>query len=175
MSLLLIIGVGLLTVLGSQAQGLELPEEGRDRRRRVARSQMYYPRGPSGSIPVPPDWPAELAREPSEPLSPAPWVPTKDQYPQSVDPSGESGWFKNPPEEDTPEGDRIFEEYQEKYRNQFYHGNQDETIKDWDVPSEYAVAPTDSDSSEKKPWGFNCGSEQREYVVPPGERPAGGS
>ena len=78
-------------------------------------------------------------------------------------------------EEDTPEGDRIFEEYQEKYRNQFYHGNQDETIKDWDVPSEYAVAPTDSDSSEKKPWGFNCGAEQREYVVPPGERPASGS
>ena len=71
-------------------------------------------------------------------------------------------------EKDTEEGNRIFAEYQQKYRERFFQGNQDETKSDWDDPTEYAVSAGSDSSGAEKPWGFNCGAEQREYVVPPG-------
>ena len=70
-------------------------------------------------------------------------------------------------EKDTPEGNKIFEEYQERYRQTFFHGTQDETISDWEDPTEYAVPPRKTGTKTDKPWGWNCGAEQREYVVPP--------
>lgn len=70
-------------------------------------------------------------------------------------------------EEDTEKGNRIFEEYQEKYRNRFFHGNQDETMADWDTHSEYVVAPEGVSVGTEKPWAWNCGVEHREYAAPP--------
>jgi len=69
----------------------------------------------------------------------------------------------------TDEGDRMFEEYQEKYRNLFFQRTQDDHSDDWDGPSEYVVAPEGAKPNEEKPWGFNCGAEQQEYIVPPQE------
>ena len=70
-------------------------------------------------------------------------------------------------EQDTEEGNRIFEEYQQKYRDKFFHSTQEETKSDWDDPTEYAVPHQGDKSASEKPWGWNCGAEQREYVVAP--------
>ena len=79
-------------------------------------------------------------------------------------------------ESDTEEGNRIFDEYQQKYRLRFFQGTQETRMDDWDDPSEYLVPPEEdaakyAESPEspisKEPWGYNCGAEQREYVVPP--------
>ena len=72
-------------------------------------------------------------------------------------------------EQDSEEGNRIFEEYQQKYREMFFRGNQDETKDDWEDPSQYAVAPEGDRSEAEQNWGFNCGAELREYVAPPGD------
>lgn len=78
-------------------------------------------------------------------------------------------------EEDSKDGNRTFEEYQEKYRNRFYRGNQDQIITDWHDSAEYVVAPSNSDSGSESSWGWNCGYDQREYVTPPGDDLTGGA
>ena len=72
-------------------------------------------------------------------------------------------------ESDTDEGSKAFEEYQQKYRNLFFNKTQDETSDDWDDPTEYVTSPKGVPTERDELWGFNCGSEQQEYVVPPQE------
>ena len=74
-----------------------------------------------------------------------------------------------PAEKDTEEGNRIFNEYQQKSRLRFFQGTQETRMDDWDDPSEYVVPPQEDEAKPKEPWGFNCGAEQRDYVVPPRE------
>jgi anaerobic magnesium-protoporphyrin IX monomethyl ester cyclase len=67
----------------------------------------------------------------------------------------------------TKQGNELFEEYQGKYREKFYQGTQEDSMSDWDDPTEYLVPPQADGTDDEKPWGWNCGAEQREYVVPP--------
>ena len=71
-------------------------------------------------------------------------------------------------EEDSEEGNKLFANYQEKYRERFFRGNQDEDKEGWEEPTEYAVAPQSEGTDSDQPWGWNCGAEQREYAAPPG-------
>ena len=72
-------------------------------------------------------------------------------------------------EQDTEEGNRIFEEYHQKYQDLAFRSTQDGRRDDWEDPTEYAVSPFAGESKDEKPWGWNCGAEQRKYVVPPRE------
>ena len=73
-------------------------------------------------------------------------------------------------EKDTAEGNRIFSEYQQRYRLLFFQGTQETRMDDWDDPTEYAFPPQSEQGDDgEKPWGWNCGVEQQEYVVPPKE------
>ena len=66
-------------------------------------------------------------------------------------------------EADTPEGNKLFEEYQEIFNARYLQGTQ-KTPEDWEDTDRYAVSP-----QEEKPWGWNCGAEQTEYATPPRE------
>jgi radical SAM superfamily enzyme YgiQ (UPF0313 family) len=71
-------------------------------------------------------------------------------------------------EANTEQGDRTFAEFQEKFTKLYLSGTQDDAKKTgWDEPTEYVVAPKGEEPQEKEEWGFNCGADQREYVVPP--------
>jgi len=70
-------------------------------------------------------------------------------------------------EANTEEGKLIYSEYQKKYRDQFFNSTQADSLEDWDAPSKYSVVPDSPTSGSEKPWGFNCGVEQRQYAVPP--------
>ena len=72
-------------------------------------------------------------------------------------------------EQDSDEGNPLFEDYQMKYRQLFFGGNQDESKEDWDAPTEYAVSPQEEGRDSEQPWGWNCGAEQRQYAVPPSD------
>ena len=72
-------------------------------------------------------------------------------------------------EEDTPEGAKQFARFQERYREQFFRGNQDDGMEDWDAPTEYSVTPQSDTDAPEEPWGFNCGSDQRQYAVRPND------
>jgi len=70
-------------------------------------------------------------------------------------------------EQDTEEGNKIFEEYRSKFIEQFFQGTQVESSKDWNDVTEYAVSPESDGTRVESPWGYNCGSEQKKYVTPP--------
>lgn len=70
-------------------------------------------------------------------------------------------------EEDTAEGNRIFAEFQDKFTNKFLTGTQEDAMSSWEDPTEYVVAPRRDGPEADVQWGYNCGAEQREYVVPP--------
>ncbi len=70
-------------------------------------------------------------------------------------------------ESDTEEGNRILDEYQQKYRLRFFQGMQETRMDDWDDPSEYVAPPQEDEAKSKEAWAYNCCVEQREYVVPP--------
>ena len=73
-------------------------------------------------------------------------------------------------EEDTPDGNKLFAEYQQLFTERHFSGTQDDKLQDWDAPQEYSVRPKSDPAKQQpqeKPWGFNCGAEQTEYVVPP--------
>jgi radical SAM superfamily enzyme YgiQ (UPF0313 family) len=70
-------------------------------------------------------------------------------------------------EQETEEGARVFDEYQRIYQERYFSGNQDTRLEDWSDPQGYAVSPQDDAAKEEKPWGWNCGSDQTQYVVPP--------
>lgn len=70
-------------------------------------------------------------------------------------------------ERDTEEGNKIFAECQELYRQKFFHGNQDENKDDWDGPTEYAAVPEKEGKDTEEQWAYNCGAEQRDYAAPP--------
>ena len=70
-------------------------------------------------------------------------------------------------ESDTEDGNKLFNEYQDLYRQKFYSGTQEDNMEDWEDPTEYAVPPQQDGSVSEEPWGWNCGSEQREYAAPP--------
>lgn len=79
-------------------------------------------------------------------------------------------------EEDTEEGSRIFNEYQQRYQALFFHATQEADMSDWDDPQEYVVAPQDDGAkAQEKPWGYNCGAEQQEYAVAPRRLDSSGS
>ena len=69
-------------------------------------------------------------------------------------------------ESDTEEGLKIFTEYQNQYQERFFSGDQDANLKGWDAPQKYAVSVNDDPAKLAKPWGWNCGAEQNEYVAP---------
>jgi len=47
-------------------------------------------------------------------------------------------------EAETEEGNRVFDKYQQRYREQFFHGDQVEVLGDWEEPQGYAVPPEDA-------------------------------
>ena len=69
-------------------------------------------------------------------------------------------------EADTPEGNKIFDEYQGIFNARYLQGTQ-KTPEDWEDTDRYAVEPKGDGSDSDKPWGWNCGAEQTEYAVPP--------
>jgi hypothetical protein len=72
-------------------------------------------------------------------------------------------------EADTPEGNKIFEEYQDIFKSRYLQGTQ-KTPEDWDDTTDrYAVTPRDDKADKDKPWGWNCGADQTEYAAPPSE------
>jgi radical SAM superfamily enzyme YgiQ (UPF0313 family) len=46
-------------------------------------------------------------------------------------------------EANTEEGSRVFDKYQQRYREQFFHGSQAEVLGDWEELQEYVVPPGD--------------------------------
>ena len=70
-------------------------------------------------------------------------------------------------EGNTEEGDRAFAELQEKFRQKFLGGTQEDAMSSWEDPAEYVVSPESDGAESPDQWGYNCGAEQREYVVPP--------
>lgn len=69
-------------------------------------------------------------------------------------------------EPNTDEGNRVFDEYQQQYREKYFTASQEETAANWDDHSEYMVPPQQDGSGVGEAWGWNCGAEQREYAVP---------
>ena len=47
-------------------------------------------------------------------------------------------------EHDTPDGNKVFQEFQETYRKRFFSGTQVDILGDWEEPQGYAVRPQDS-------------------------------
>ena len=70
-------------------------------------------------------------------------------------------------EQDTEEGNLIFADLQKKFQEKFLSGTQDDAMSSWEDPTEYAVSPKAEGAQLPDQWGYNCGAEQREYVVPP--------
>jgi len=69
-------------------------------------------------------------------------------------------------EGETDEANRIFKEFQDRYRETFLSGTQT-SPEDWEDPTKYVKAPQAEEPTDETAWGYNCGAEQREYVVPP--------
>lgn len=46
-------------------------------------------------------------------------------------------------EAETNEGNRVFEGFQQRYRDLFFDGSQVDVLGDWEEPNQYAVPPTD--------------------------------
>jgi radical SAM superfamily enzyme YgiQ (UPF0313 family) len=78
-------------------------------------------------------------------------------------------------EEDTEEGNRTFEEFHHRFTEQYFQGTQVVHMDDWEDPTEYSVPPEGASPKDEKPWGWNCGAEQREYAVPPQQTGTSGS
>lgn len=70
-------------------------------------------------------------------------------------------------EAETEDANQVFEEYRKEYMARYFYGNQDEIARDWEDPQQYLVAPQGTNDEPEEPWGWNCGAEQTEYVVPP--------
>jgi len=66
----------------------------------------------------------------------------------------------------TGEADEKFKEFQERYRATYLSGIQT-SPEDWEDPTKYVKAPQAEEPTADVAWGFNCGVEQTEYVMPP--------
>ncbi len=72
-------------------------------------------------------------------------------------------------EKDTVEGNKIFEEFHQRYSSRMFQGTQETRLDEWDAPNEYVVEPGSDGATAEKAWGWNCGAEQKDYAVPPKE------
>jgi len=69
-------------------------------------------------------------------------------------------------EGESDEANEKFKGFQEKYRETYLSGIQT-SPEDWEDPTKYVKAPQADEPTADVAWGFNCGVEQNEYVVPP--------